>query len=214
MYNSDYFTNSAKEHNAIGYVDYADQIAAQTVDAQLNLLEEVRTLKRARVLDVGCATGEILAEAQRRGADVVGVDVSEWAAETARRRHGIRVMVGTLESFGEVLGKFDVILALEVIEHVESPRAFLRQLSGRLTSGGHAMISTPNYRCARRLGERWRGFQSSFEHLYFFSDEVLSRMAGVAGLRELAWYTDGHGVAPRFIEPTPWVEMKRLLGKK
>jgi SAM-dependent methyltransferase len=147
------------------------------------------------VLEIGCATGDLLAEARRRGARVTGVDVSAWAAEAARRRHGVEVLTGTLESLDNSLGRFHVILALEVIEHVENPREFLQLLSRHLLPGGYTLISTPNYRCARRFGGEWSGFQRSLEHLYFLSDEVLSRMAAATGLEEVIWYTAGNGSA-------------------
>ena len=196
LYGQRYFVKDSGAGNAVGYSDYARTPAVNGAFTPLNLLEGLRKLDGARVLEVGCATADVLAEVRRRGAEVAGLDVSQWAAEIAGRRHGIEVLVGTLDSLGPKLGTFDFVLALEVIEHVEDPKAFLRQLAGHLAQGGYAMISTPNYRCARRFGGRWAGFQKSFEHLYFLSDEVLGRMAAAAGLDELVWYTIGHGLAP------------------
>ena len=191
LYDRKYFIKDGAGDDTIGYADYSDGPPAKDIPAQLGLLDELRPFSGARVLDVGCATGDVLAGARKRGAEVVGLDVSQWAVETARRRYGIEVKLGTLDALGPTLGTFDVVLALEVIEHVANPRPFLRQVGELVAPGGYVMISTPNYRCARRFGERWLGFQTSFEHLYFLSDEVLSRMAAGVGLREVVWYTIG-----------------------
>jgi len=197
LYGRDYFVKEGDSAQAIGYSDYLGGFARKVALARLDLLERLRPLKGTRVLEIGCATGDLLAEMRNRGAVVTGLDVSSWAAETTRRRHGIDVLVGSLDTLDNTLAQFDIILALEVIEHVENPKEFLWQLGSHLAPGGYGLISTPNYRCARRFGSRWVGFQRSFEHLYFLSDDVLSRMAAAADLQEVVWYGSGHGLLPK-----------------
>ncbi|MBI4644112.1 MAG: class I SAM-dependent methyltransferase [Deltaproteobacteria bacterium] len=152
-------------------------------------------LKGSRLLEIGCATGELLALAHSRGALTMGVEISEYAAQVAKERYGLEVRVGDLEHLDIPAESFDIILALEVIEHVLSPRAFLKEIALFLAPGGLVVLSTPNYACGRQLKEEWLGFRTSFEHLYFFTPEVLVHMAGSEGLDLLYWATAGSGKA-------------------
>ncbi|MDD1776995.1 MAG: class I SAM-dependent methyltransferase, partial [Candidatus Helarchaeota archaeon] len=183
----------------IGYSDY-ERLFSNLLETgnspELDLIESVIPLKGCHLLEVGCATGELLALARSRGASTIGLEISDYAAEVAKSRHGLDVRVGSLESQQFTSNTFDLVIALEVIEHVPSPITFLREISRILKPGGFVCLSTPNYRCARRWGERWMGFQMSFEHIYFFSDEVLMRMATFSALTTLLWATTGTGLWP------------------
>lgn len=211
LYGRDYFQKESGSTRAVGYADYLSGHARKVALARLDLLEKHRPLRGARVLEIGCATGDLLAEMRCRGASVTGLEMSRWAAETAWHRYGIEVLVGTLDSLGDSSLEFDAIVALEVIEHVGDPREFLLRLSRLLAPAGVAMVSTPNYRCARSLGAQWAGFQRSFEHLCFLSDEVLSRIAAAAGLLEEAWYTSGNGKMAACNSTGARSKLRRLL---
>ncbi len=103
-------------------------------------------LRGLRVLDVGCSGGLLSEALARAGAAVVGVDVSGEAVAVARRHAAgaglaIDYRAGTLQgAVGE--DGFDVVCALEVVEHVESPTDFLAACAGRLRPGGLLFVST------------------------------------------------------------------------
>ncbi len=184
----------------LGYDDY-DSLAASCWSRdrapELDMLEQVRPLAGCRLLEVGCATGELLALARDRGACPLGVDVSPYAAHMARKRHNLDVRVGDLESLNLLAHSFDVALALEVVEHVLSPRRFFQEVARLLKPRGLFALSTPNYHCSLPLGDRWLGFQSCFEHLYFFSPLALMRLAADYGLNLVFWATRGSGAVRR-----------------
>jgi SAM-dependent methyltransferase len=215
LYGRDYFFKSGRVTARIGCDCYDVPAAVPLGFPQLDVLERFCQLRKSRLLEVGCATGALLAEAHRRGAHVVGLDLSEYVVEIARRNTGLEVRAGSLESAGGTIGTFDVVLAFEVIEHVPSPRSFLSHVANAVRSGGIVMLSTPNYRCARRFGANWLGFHASFQHLYFFSDEVLARMASIHGLKEVCWFTAGDGecrVGPSEVRTRAKKLIKRVPG--
>jgi SAM-dependent methyltransferase len=194
IYRDGYFESG---RSGVGYRTYAPT----PFFPELELLERFRPLRGRRVVEIGCATGVMLAEVKRRGARVCGVEPNPAAAKQAQELLDAPVYAGTIEKVAPAgLAGADVVLAFEVIEHVASPTRFLERLRDLLKPGGHLVLTTPNYHCARRFGPAWRGFTQSFEHLYFLSDEMLSRMARKAGLEERTWYTRGDGCP---ISPVP-----------
>jgi SAM-dependent methyltransferase len=149
--------------------------------------EKIGNLSGMRILEIGCATGDLLLWLNREGSYTHGLEISEYASEVARKR-GLEITTGTIESFGQdVRCLFDLIIAFEVIEHVPSPVIFLEKVAEHIRPGGHLMLSTPNYSCAKRYGNQWYGFTESFEHIYFFSRDILERIAGQAGLILTYW---------------------------
>lgn len=109
-------------------------------------------LKGKRVLDVGCACGRGSAQlAQAGAAEVVGIDRCTEAIHRGRRVGSwpnLDLLAVELQNY-EPDGKFDVVVAFEVIEHCHNPELVLTKIREWLTPEGVSFISTPN-------GERLR----------------------------------------------------------
>lgn len=125
-------------------------------------------VRTGSLLDIGCATGDLLLEARDRGWRVRGVEVSPYAASIAARR-AIDVKVGLLRESGLPENSFDAITLLDVIEHMEDPRAELNEMRRLLRPGGLLCIETPNWNSVYRrlLGKRWAALQPRLHILYF-----------------------------------------------
>jgi 2-polyprenyl-3-methyl-5-hydroxy-6-metoxy-1,4-benzoquinol methylase len=126
------------------------------------------------LLEVGCGCGEFLVEAQRRGFEVSGIEISSYAAETANHRLGMeRVTVGTLGGVYLPETTFDVVVFADVIEHVRDPLEFLRRVYTLLKPGGIVFLVTPSLDSwsARLLGHRWMEYK--VEHLFYFSKSTI-----------------------------------------
>lgn len=98
---------------------------------------------RLKLLDIGCGTGAILAEASRYF-EAYGMDSSAQAIALCTKRGVTNLYVGTLREY-PASGKFDVITLLDVIEHIDDDLDVLRQVYARLNEGGHVLITVPAY---------------------------------------------------------------------
>jgi 2-polyprenyl-3-methyl-5-hydroxy-6-metoxy-1,4-benzoquinol methylase len=175
--------------------------------ADVRFFEEIETSVGAgRFLDVGCATGMLLAEMKRRGWNEKGVEVCAPSAEYGRRERGVDIHTGTLEEASFSGESFDVVHASHLIEHLTEPEGFLRELFRLLKPGGWAIITTPNAAGlqARLFGGGWRS--AIADHMYLFSRATLTALMRKSGFEIERWKTWG-GIAAG-LAPGP---IKRLV---
>jgi SAM-dependent methyltransferase len=98
----------------------------------------------SRILDAGCGSGRTLDELVDYG-EVSGIDVSEVASDAARARGHHDVRVGQLETLPWPDNVFDLVTALDVIEHTPDDRVTLRELRRVTRPGGLAVVTVPAY---------------------------------------------------------------------
>jgi SAM-dependent methyltransferase len=101
------------------------------------------------------------------------------------RATGARVFEGDVEQAGFAEGEFDLVVSLEVLEHLERPLLHLREVRRVMRPGGQLLLSTPNLRglSGRWLGVRWRAIDP--QHLSYFTQASLSRALIEAGFRHV-----------------------------
>ncbi len=103
-----------------------------------------------RVVDVGCGGGILAESMAARGADVVGIDLSEKPLGVAKLHtleSGVRVdyrFVGAEALAREAPASFDVVTCMEMLEHVPDPASTIASCAALAKPGGHVVVSTIN----------------------------------------------------------------------
>jgi len=118
---------------------------------RLDWIDNIVPLKGLRVLDVGCGGG-ILADAMaRKGADVLGIDLSTKALKVAQlhaleaQTEGVEYREISAEALAaEQPASFDVVTCMEMLEHVPDPSLVVKACATLVKPGGHVFFSTIN----------------------------------------------------------------------
>jgi len=156
---------------------------------------------RSRILDLGCGSGGRARVLADLGHEVVGTDVSLEAVEIARRNvPEARFLTADINDFPwETLREhFDIVMSLEVIEHLYYPRRLLSAAALCLRPGGVLILSTPYHGYLKNLAlsllglwDRHFGVHDDGWHIKFFSPRTLRRLVEEAGFADLEFRFGG-----------------------
>lgn len=149
-------------------------------------------LPPSRVFDLGCGNGSVANWLQQRGFSVSGVDPSTSGIAAANAAFpGLNLKVGSAyDPLHEEFGQFPLLMSLEVVEHVYSPRSYARCVYDLLLPNGYALISTPYHGYLKNLALALTGKMDSHftalwdhGHIKFWSQRTLTQLLEETGLR-------------------------------
>jgi len=139
------------------------------------LLDEVMTgSDDAKTLDVGCGTGATMRLLERYG-EVTGVDISPKAVEYCREQGRKRLCLASGESLPFVEGSFELVTALDLLEHLEHEAAGLREMWRVLKSDGRLVVIVPAFMFL------WSEFDRFSGHYRRYSGSELKQRVEEAG---------------------------------
>lgn len=136
----------------------------------------------ARVLELAANDGSLIKEMQAAGIDCVGVDPARNIVEKAKAE-GLPIVCGYWPSVAdEVPGQFDAIVCMNVVAHVDDPKAFVGACRDKLKPGGAVLIQPSQ---VRMFGNH--EFDTCYhEHISFFNTRSMGVLAESVGLKLVA----------------------------
>jgi SAM-dependent methyltransferase len=158
-------------------------------------LRDDQAPRQGALLDIGCGTGNFLAEARERGYEVTGTELDRNAAAYAKEKLGLPRVIGlTIADFAEKYPdqKFDIVTFFEVLEHQAEPVTFLSSVKACLRTQGYAALSVPNR-------ERWLTGPDVFDyppnHFLRWSPAALKNFLQAQGFQIASMREEPAGVA-------------------
>ena len=144
-----------------------------------------------RVLDVGCFNGALLGYLGDKW-ELHGVEPSVQAAQKARER-GVNILGATLNDIPEDAEPFDVIVLVDVAEHIVEPLPLFRKLSQLLRPGGIAITVTGDTSTFPwRLLKNRTWYCTLVEHVSFYNENVMRQVGRSLGFDSLEHRILGH----------------------
>lgn len=158
-----------------------------TSQRRLAILRQLTGLASGRVLEVGCGSGLFLRALADAGYDVEGVELAGSDVEYARRRLGLSVFHGSLESAGLPAHHYDVVLLVYVLEHIPDPAQTLAEAARILKPGGWVVAGLPvlDSGQSKLLGARWAAVTEAPRHVAIPSFDGARCLLARAGFRDV-----------------------------
>jgi 2-polyprenyl-3-methyl-5-hydroxy-6-metoxy-1,4-benzoquinol methylase len=167
------------------------QISPSTQDTYDSIAQQIQPFlanEQARIVDIGCATGGLLATFQKNGyRNILGIDPSPSCSRTAQKLYGIRVENRPVSEISEFESSFDLVILNSVLEHIRDLDSSLKALWSLLKPGGLIWIEVPDVtRFAELTSVAFQQF--SMEHINFFSSKSLTNLMRKNGFEvEAIW---------------------------
>jgi 2-polyprenyl-3-methyl-5-hydroxy-6-metoxy-1,4-benzoquinol methylase len=220
MNQADYYNTFYRE---LARIDEANNSLAKIIDLLPPLPPS------ARVMDIGCGHGSVSAGLVEMGLDVWGMEINQDAVASLKAK-GIRAVEHDITRPFHLDEKFDLVLVLDVLEHLFDPLMLLRQAGGLLSEEGRLIVTVPLYfdiidrirvlltgrivsydnRCyGRELYRRFRSY--NYDHIRFFRPADILEMCALAGFTvEQVRY----GAIPAGLFPSPIRLLVRLIANR
>ncbi len=177
-----------------GYEEYLLQEESLRITFRRFLGElKKRGMASGRLLEVGSGLGFLLDEAKGFFPEREGMELSAGAASRASLVSDAKIHVGGLSALPPEVKNFDVVIAVNVIEHVYSPLEFLSSLRQRVKSGGRIVVVTPDIGSFWHsiMGRKWPSFKIP-EHVTFFTRSTLTCLLDRAGFENIRYIPFPH----------------------
>lgn len=148
-----------------------------TINRFNDLLDHFEQYRQTgKILDIGAGYGFFLEIARQRGWEVYGVELTDEAVDYCKSK-GITMYKGELHEVNLEPEKFDVIISIEVIEHINNPNEYLKEAHKLLRKGGEFYVTTPNFDSLLRyrLKEKYNVIEYP-NHLCYYTRKTLRKL--------------------------------------
>lgn len=176
-----------EEYQGGVYQDYVEarEMKLDHFRGRLKTLHRVISEKPLTMLDIGCGCGYFMEVASAFGHDVHGLEFSARAIAAAPELVRPKIFQADVETLSRCNAQlYDLVVAFDLIEHLDDPIGFLKQVNTLLKEGGSVAVTTPDTKHFLRslMGSHWPPL-APMQHLCLFSRDSISIALQKAGFR-------------------------------
>lgn len=133
------YTKGEKKH-------FTHFVVGKTPSTEAKEVSKVIGWRGKKVLDVGCGTGNFAALVAKKGAKrVLGIDYADEAIKIAQEAHKRKNLEFNKSDVSKISEKFDVIVSIGTLEHMDNPLKVLKQFKKQLRPNGKIILTNPNW---------------------------------------------------------------------
>ncbi len=163
------------EINSELYVNKCPEPKDGLIKKHIHLIKEIekRYVNGGNILDIGCGTGFLLSYFDKERWNCFGIEPSPYASNIAKSK-GVNIVSKFIEITAEVIEKFDVIVMLDLVEHVPDINDLINKAYKMLKKDGLLIIGTGNIGSFNaKIGKSKWNYFGSFEHISFFTTQSI-----------------------------------------
>jgi SAM-dependent methyltransferase len=225
LYGRSYFTADSQDNEMLGV-----PVSVQVYDYPLRrkkfeeTIAELMALRKnaKNILDIGAATGDFLNSAKKFNLDVVGIELSEYAAAEAKKKYGLDLIAMDIADYKSPEA-FDLIHLNHVFEHFINPNPVINKIHNLTKIGGLVYIEVPfQFNIVELLKLKLLGKKNDFNmfsihHPIFYRPKILIDIFNRAGFRCVSinvfrWSRYPANNIPSYIKKMFWM-FASLLGQ-
>jgi 2-polyprenyl-3-methyl-5-hydroxy-6-metoxy-1,4-benzoquinol methylase len=178
------------QNTELGFPDIYKRARVDITERNLHWLKTLLKyrLPGAKVLELGCSHGSFVGLMRHTGFDASGVEMSPWVVEFAKRTFDVPVSVGPIENTDCAESSIDVIVLMDVLEHLPDPVATMSHCLKLLKPDGIMIVQMPqfqtgmNYADLVKAESPFLGMLQEHEHIYLFTQGSAARLFKQLGM--------------------------------
>jgi 2-polyprenyl-3-methyl-5-hydroxy-6-metoxy-1,4-benzoquinol methylase len=211
LYRSDYFSERYD-----GGINPDSPQYKKRLSGEQHRTKFIKSIKRSgHLLDIGCGYGYFLDASRRKGYNVHGLDVSEWAAQYAIEKLGLSMTIGKIGDVHFPSQNFDIITMWHSLEHTPNPHMALQRAKSWLKKDGILVIDVPNHEGtdARKIWHEWDGWSLPY-HYWHFTPKSLKQLLSHHGFTVIKQKNYHSDVVKENLKRIPIISLfARLIAK-
>ncbi|MBU1119523.1 class I SAM-dependent methyltransferase [Patescibacteria group bacterium] len=189
IYNKDYFYKRGNYgYSDYGYIDGSEH---REKEAQEKIRIVKKYVRSGLLLDIGCAAGYFLSEAQKNGFSTKGIEISSFASDYAKNSFNLDVENISILDIDDTYTNFDAVTMWDILEHLPNPLKALKIIYSILRDEGYLFLEMSDVNSLKRFieKEKWTHWKQD-EHFLHFSQRTLSTLLKKAGFSTIAAHND------------------------
>jgi 2-polyprenyl-3-methyl-5-hydroxy-6-metoxy-1,4-benzoquinol methylase len=187
LYGRDYWLHHVKK---LGYPDIYERARNDLIERNAYWLRDILKyrLPPGKTLELGCCHGGSVHLMRLAGFDASGAEMSPWLCQFGRETFNVPMLCGPIEDLDVEPGSLDLVIMMDVLEHMPDPVRGMKQIARLLKDDGMVVIQTPCCRGYQRSysqmqtdNERFLLHLKEDEHLYLYNQDSVTKLLRETG---------------------------------